>query len=132
MLIAFTVSGIPSPQGSLRHVGRGRMIYTDKLISWRKQVVKATELMAETVDVIDYPIYLRVDVRVPRPKSVKREYPLTRSSGDLDKHIRAIGDALVLGGLISDDSIILDIRASKRYSTDPGVTIYIDEIRKTD
>lgn len=130
MLIAFTVSGIPSPQGSLRHVGRGRMIYTDKLIEWRNSVIKATERMAETVDVIDYPIYVRLEVRVPRPKSVKRAYPLTRSSGDLDKHQRCIGDALVLGGLISDDSIILDWRASKRYSTDPGVTIYIDPIRE--
>lgn len=106
------------------------MIYTDKLLEWRKQVVKATELIAETVDVIDYPIYVRLEVRVPRPKSVKREYPLTRSSGDLDKHMRAIGDCLVLGGLISDDSIILDWRASKRYSLDPGVTIYIDPIKE--
>jgi Holliday junction resolvase RusA-like endonuclease len=33
----------------------------------------------------------------------------------LDKQIRAVGDALTLSGVISDDAIITDILATKRY-----------------
>lgn len=129
MTISFSVLGDPKPQGSLRHVGRGRLIYSNTLIEWRKTVIKTVELFAETLDVIDYPVYLRVDVFVPRPKAARnRAFPTKRSSGDLDKHIRTIGDCLVLGGLLTDDSLIIDIRASKRYSETPGVAITIREV----
>lgn len=133
MLIAYTVSGHPAPQGSKRHVGNGRLIEASKRLKpWRDEVIKATEKMAETIDELEGPLYIRLEFRVPRPKTVKRDYPITRSSGDLDKLVRGVLDGVDQGGLVSDDSQFIDIRASKRYSVDPGVTIYIDKIGELD
>lgn len=129
MLIAYTVSGNPAPQGSKRHVGNGRLIEASKRLKpWRDEVIRATEKMAATVEQLDGPLYIRLEFRVPRPKTVTRDYPITRSSGDIDKLVRGVLDGIDIGGLINDDSQVVDVRASKRYSVDPGVTIYIDRI----
>lgn len=132
MLIAYTVTGNPAPQGSKRHVGNGRLIEASKRLKpWRDEVIKATEKMAETIDTLEGPLYIRLEFRIPRPKTVKRDYPITRSSGDIDKLVRGVLDGIDIGGLIGDDSQVIDVRASKRYSVDPGVTIYIDRIGDT-
>lgn len=132
MLIAYTVTGNPAPQGSKRHVGNGRLIEASKRLKpWRDEVIKATEKMAETIDTLEGPLYIRLEFRIPRPKTVKRDYPITRSSGDIDKLVRGVLDGIDIGGLIGDDSQVIDVRASKRYSVDPGVTIYIDRIEDT-
>ena len=129
MLIAYTVEGHPAPQGSKRHVGNGRLIEASKRLKpWRDEVIRVTQQMADTVDQLEGPLYVRLEFRVPRPKTVTRDYPVTRSSGDLDKLIRGVFDGVQIGGLIADDSNIVDVRASKRYSSNPGVTIYIDKI----
>lgn len=129
MLIAYTVTGHPAPQGSKRHVGNGRLIEASKRLKpWRDEVIRATERMCETVDQLEGPLYIRLEFRIPRPKTVTREYPVTRSGGDLDKLVRGVLDGVDIGGLVNDDSQFIDIRASKRYSVDPGVTIYIDKI----
>ena len=128
-LIAYTVSGNPAPQGSKRHVGNGRMIEASKRLKpWRDAVIAATQEMASTVEQLEGPLTVKLEFRVPRPKTVTRSHPITRSSGDLDKLIRAVLDGITIGELIQDDSQVVNIRASKRYSVDPGVTIYIERV----
>ena len=130
--IAFTVEGHPAPQGSKRHVGNGRMVEASKRLKpWRDLVIKASAKMAETVEPLEGALYVRLEFRVPRPKTVTRAYPITRSSGDTDKLIRGVLDGIDQGGLILDDSQFVDIRASKRYSNNPGVTIYIRPVEET-
>lgn len=102
----------------MKHIGNGRMIASNdkKLKVWRQAVIDAVHqnfLDAEHVVFFDSAIKLEVAFCVERPKTVKRELPTTPY--DLDKQIRAVGDALTLSGLISDDAIITDILASKRY-----------------
>lgn len=46
-----------------------------------------------------------------RPKRPTRPYP----SLDLDKLLRALFDGLVRGGLLTDDSWIVDVTATKRW-----------------
>jgi Holliday junction resolvase RusA-like endonuclease len=53
---------------------------------------------------------------MPRPKSVVR--PLPSVKPDLDKLIRAIGDAATKAGVIQDDSQICEIVAHKVYEAD--------------
>ena len=115
---SFLVPGEPVGQGSMKHIGNGRMIASNdkKLKVWRQAIIDAVHqnfLDAEHVVFFDSAIKLEVAFCVERPKTVKREFPTTPY--DLDKQIRAIGDALTLSGLISDDAIITDILASKRY-----------------
>jgi Holliday junction resolvase RusA-like endonuclease len=102
-----------------------------RLKPWRDLVIKASAKMAETVEPLEGALYVRLEFRVPRPKTVTRAYPITRSSGDTDKLIRGVLDGIDQGGLILDDSQFVDIRASKRYSNNPGVTIYIRPVEET-
>jgi len=115
---SFAVLGEPIGQGSMKHIGGGRMIASNdkKLKPWRQAVIDAVHqrfLAIEQVPFYDQAIKLEVVFCVERPKTVKREYPTTPY--DLDKLVRAIGDALTISGVISDDAIITDILASKRY-----------------
>jgi Holliday junction resolvase RusA-like endonuclease len=48
---------------------------------------------------------------------------------DLDKLLRAIGDALTIAGVFADDSRIIEINASKSFADQrpPGVHIHLKE-----
>lgn len=130
-LVAYTVEGNPAPQGSKRHVGNGRMIEASKRLKpWRDAVIAATADMASKIEQLEGPLSVKLEFRIPRPKTVTRRYPITRSSGDLDKLIRAVLDGITIGALIQDDSQVISIRSSKRYSELPGVTIYIEKVEE--
>ena len=129
MFLAFMVEGNPVPQGSFRHIGQGRIIAANpKLNAWRQTI--ANQIAQETdVRLIEAPISLNLMFVLPRPKTVTREHPTTRSSYDVDKLIRSVCDAISLERyvqLIKDDSQIIKIQASKRYESaafKPGVQI---------
>jgi crossover junction endodeoxyribonuclease RusA len=125
------VDGSPVPQGSFRHVGNGRIIAANpKLNSWRQTI--ADQLSQKTaVRLIDESCTVQLVFTLPRPKSVpksRRSVPTTKP--DLDKLVRAVLDAISLPRyvqLLTDDSIVTDLHAAKRYSdhTPPGVRIFI-------
>lgn len=76
------------------------------------------------VSMITGPVDVMLWFFLPRPMSAKREYPAVRP--DLDKLIRAVGDALQKIA-IEDDARIVNLVAFKRYAQDegPGVAIEI-------
>lgn len=121
--VTFTVHGKPVGQGSMRHVGGGRLIHSKELTAWRETVVKA--LQAEDIDMITGPVRVSMQFTIPMLKTPTHQLPITRSSYDLDKQVRAIGDALTIARVIEDDSRITDLMASKRYGEQPGVTIHV-------
>lgn len=115
----FVVPGSPVGQGSMKHIGNGRMIASNdkKLREWRSAVVLAIQHeFVRRGDLFQFDGATKLDVRfcVDRPKTVRREFPVTPY--DLDKLIRAIGDSCTMSGVISDDAIFVDIVASKRYA----------------
>ena len=63
---------------------------------------------------------------LPRPKSVRGVIPTSKSSYDLDKLCRALGDALEGAGVLKNDSRITTWHARKRYaeadSNGPAIT----------
>lgn len=127
--VQFRVDGVPIPQGSKKAYVRGkRAVIVDdnavKLKPWRDAVSKAADLGVTFHDAV----HLTATFYMPRPKSVKREYPTTVP--DLDKLMRALGDGMKDGGLIVDDSIICDENIKKRYADgcDPGVTVTLRAI----
>lgn len=117
----FTVHGKPIGQGSMRHVGGGRLIHSAALTAWRETVVKA--LQQEDLDTITGPVGVRMTFTIPLIKKPTHHLPITRSSYDLDKLVRAIGDALTIAQVIEDDSRIVTLVAYKRYGEEPGVRI---------
>ena len=123
-MIKFLVEGTPIQQGSMRHIGHGRMIHNKavELAAWRADIASAAKL-AGCKPILD-PIAITMKFRVKRPKSVKREYPTV--APDLDKYVRSVNDGLT-GVAFADDSQVIQIIASKEYADSPGVDIEISE-----
>lgn len=104
----FAVFGLPAPQGSKRHVGAA---YADRNFG----------------DMLDGPVSIIVDFYLPRPKA---HYGTGRNAGtlkgsapvehltmpDLDKLVRAVGDALTRLAW-RDDSQIVAWHAYRHYAT---------------
>jgi crossover junction endodeoxyribonuclease RusA len=141
VILTLDVRGIPAPKGSLKHVGNGRLVEQVKAARpWMTKVRAAALDAAATCGWVHDGRAVRVTVElvVPRPKTVRRPLPVTRSSADLDKHCRAVLDALTtdkrhgLPGVLTDDSTVVDLIATKRYPSGDapfvGAHIAIQEV----
>jgi crossover junction endodeoxyribonuclease RusA len=142
----FFVAGVPQPQGSKRHVGKGRMIEAAKgLGPWREAIIWEAKRRSPwsrgyaNARNFEGPVWARFTFFFPRPKShygtgrnagiLKESAPMYHSSPpDVDKLVRAVGDALTMSGLIADDRLIVEILATKRYGEPPGVLIWLRDI----
>ncbi len=118
--LTFDIHGTAKPKGSMRHIGGGRMIEAVDNKSWRQLVMLAARQAAWTKRfpmISTGPVAVDMTVTVARPKSTKLNVrcPVTRSSGDLDKHARLILDALVDAGVMHDDSQVVELHARKTY-----------------
>lgn len=136
--LAVFVPGIPVPQGSMRgYVRGGRVALTSDnpgLRSWRADVTDA--LAKARGDQLTGAVYLGCHFLLRRPASHfgKRgllpsapEYP-TGARSDLDKLVRAIGDAATAAGVWRDDGQVVRIVATKGWAElgdGPGVEITI-------
>ena len=137
MIVHVDVLGIPAPQGSKRHVGRGILIESStKVGPWREAVVAAATNQGAANTRLDGPISLDVSFYLPRPKShfrangdLKPTAPFVQSNTpDLDKLLRSTLDALVQAAVIADDSRVQTIEARKLYATSeraPGALIML-------
>lgn len=122
----------PAPQGSKRHVGRGRLIeQSTRVKPWRAAVEEAVEtalvvrharqyggLPAGPVAALDGPLSVEIAFTVRKPASAPKTritWPTTRDSGDLDKLLRSTFDALTTAGAIADDSRIVEVTARKMH-----------------
>lgn len=124
----------PAPQGSKRHVGRGRLLEQSKRVApWRDAVHQAARAAMLTRHVLEYggrpapgadpasldgPLSLEVVFTVRKPASAPKRrvtWPTTRDSGDIDKLLRSTFDALTTGGAIADDSRVVEVVARKVF-----------------
>lgn len=133
--LTFTVTGLPAPQGSKRHIGKGIMVESSKNVKPWRQDVKFTAL-ATKPDSWDTapPMALSVVFRFQRPKShygkngLRPSAPLHATSaqlGDIEKLVRSTNDAMT-GVLFDDDRQVVSVNATKRYCTQgelPGAII---------
>lgn len=128
------VDGRPAPQGSKNAFVIGKravMVEASKhLPAWRADIILAVKkLFADSEDVSKFvePVKLKVTFYIERPKQPKYKiYP--GGKPDLDHYIRAVGDALTIGGLLADDALIVKILAEKVWcgpetKPEPGATI---------
>lgn len=130
--VTLQVYGTPKPKGSMRHVGHGRLVEQIDNADWRADV-KGEALRLLTGNGLpvplfpDGPVEVTVFLFVPKPKSApkrRRTWPVTRSSGDVDKHLRLILDALT-GITFADDSQVVHAAISKEYHPEVGATITV-------
>jgi Holliday junction resolvase RusA-like endonuclease len=134
MSVTLTVYGRPAPKGSMRSLGKGRMVESNANVTpWRAAI--CAEALAQPVRHLDGALYVRVTLTVPKPKSTRDPAPITRSSGDVDKHLRCVLDALQDADLIADDARVVSATVEKVWpgtSFDaldtPGAVITVFEV----
>lgn len=136
--VVVEVLGLPAPQGSKRHVGRGVMVESSKRVRpWREAVKQATLDVRDTSDLADrlgpaFPrgtaVAVLITFRLPRPGSHYRSgrnadqlrdgapaWPAGRP--DVDKLLRSTLDALGEAGLWHDDSQVVHAVGTKTWTT---------------
>lgn len=123
------VPGTPAPQGSKRYLGNGVMIESSKRVKpWRADIRAAA--LANFTQPYTGPIRLDLTFVMPRPKShygtgrnantIKPSAPTQHTQKpDLDKLIRAVGDALT-GVAYLDDSQVVGGAHMKRWTYGVG------------
>jgi Holliday junction resolvase RusA-like endonuclease len=122
--LVVTVYGKPVTQGSKTRTKWGiRDDNADRLRPWREAVKQAALDVVPMTGRIEGPVSVQVVFTFDRPKSAPKSrpcWPITRSSGDLDKLQRALFDALTDAGVWRDDSQVIDVRARKVHVGDDG------------
>jgi Holliday junction resolvase RusA-like endonuclease len=132
----FFVPGIPQPQGSKRGFvsANGKVSVVESATGvhpWRADVkVFAAEAMRGH-ELFTGPVRMRCDFVLKRPVSTPKRPPTPPAikKPDLDKLLRAIGDALK-GTVYAEDSLIVEIIGTKRIAEEgeqPGVTIKVSK-----
>lgn len=123
--LVIVVHGVPAPQGSKRHVGRGVMVESSKKVKpWRQDVVAAALTASEQPTVhdqvpLDGPLAARMVFTFARPRShyrTGRNAHLLRDNApgqpcsppDLSKLARSTEDALTTAGIWRDDSRVVE------------------------
>jgi crossover junction endodeoxyribonuclease RusA len=129
--LTISVEGDPASQGS-HAIMRGRIVQVNnaKLTKWRKAIMYAVQdVLPEDWQPIDEACELNVTFFMPRGSTVTRRMPSV--APDLDKLIRAVGDALTQANAITDDSRIVRISARKVYAqgVPSGASINIKPIK---
>ena len=125
----FIVPGVPAPQGSKTHKGRGVMVESSSRTKpWRSDVKFAAEEALHTLPWrAIMPMQVEATFVFKRPNShhvagdpareLKANAPKysVKRIGDLDKLCRAICDALT-GVAYDDDSQVVSLIAHRRYA----------------
>ena len=145
--IEIRVWGIPAPQGSKRHIGRGILVESSNRVApWRVDVRAAVQNQYSG-ETITGPVALCATFLFSRPQGhwgtgrnadrLKPSAPRHLTSvrhGDPDKLLRSTFDGLSQsagGGLITDDSLIVEVMANKRYVEDgelPGAYLTVTKL----
>jgi crossover junction endodeoxyribonuclease RusA len=115
--LSFHVPGKPAPQGSKRHVGRGILVESSKELGpWRERVALVAHSAMGGRSLLAGAVTVGLDFVLPRPKSApKRSTPHAVKRPDVDKLARACLDAIT-GIVFGDDSVVIDLRATKRLA----------------
>ena len=137
---SFFVPGEPITEGSTRAFTSGqRVVVTHdrgpELGQWRLKVAHAAQAAAQDAGWeprYDGPVAVTAAFFLPRPKSAKKRL-VPHVKPDLDKLIRAVGDALApykQPGVLKDDSRIVTWRATKDYDDayKSGALIYVSRV----
>jgi crossover junction endodeoxyribonuclease RusA len=140
-VITIEVRGLPAPQGSKRHVGRGIMVESSRAVGpWREAVRAETQRAMNGRPPFAGAVSVRLAFLMPRPKShyrTGRNAHLLRESAppfpagrpDGDKLERAVWDGLTMGGAYRDDGQIVQWSGGKDWGP-PGVYIEIEELEE--
>jgi Holliday junction resolvase RusA-like endonuclease len=127
MLTVF-IPGHPKPQGSKvlgqRKDGTAFMREANsKARPWRSVVIEALKPLA--TEPLGGAVRVHLHFYMPLLKKTP-QYPITRSSYDVDKLARNMLDAITQAGIIKDDSQVVSLITTKEYAERSGVQIRVE------
>lgn len=97
---------------------------------WRAAIKKVCDRkLPAGWDALDGPLEISMHFYFERGKTVTAPYPHTKTTYDVDKLARAMHDGLVDGGVLVDDSRVVDAHCFKRYcekGTEPRAVIVLN------
>ena len=144
--IKIRVNGLPAPQGSKRHLGRGILVESSKRAKPWRQDVKLDSRDQYKGETLTGPVFIEITFWLPRPQSHYRTgkyagqlkpnapvYSTSAQGGDIDKLVRCTLDGLSAkcgGTVIADDSLVVGLICEKRYVTSQegvGATISVEK-----
>lgn len=138
-----TIPHAAAPQGSKRHVGRGILVESSgRVAPYRAALAQATHEAVASATPSTWPtrepVYVWANFTCVRPASHygtgRNEYrvkdsapafPATRTTGDIDKLLRATLDAMQDGGAFVDDSQVVYAVAAKTWGSAPHVHVTV-------
>lgn len=138
MLIDITVLGRPVAKGRPRFG-----VVNGKARAWTPRTTQAWEKLASGVcravyqgKPIDFPVSVSVTAVYPRPKNLMRKKDpdgrMWRAKRpDVDNEAKAALDALVKGGILEDDALVVELMARSLWAAkreDAHVRIVITEV----
>lgn len=140
--LAFSVPGIPRPQGSKVSFGNRRMKEASAhLDSWRQAVILFARQAAGGANWRPgtRKFMVKLTFAFPRPQSHFRsvnKQPVLRDDAplfydntpDIDKLQRAVFDSLTYAAVWGDDKKAVSVEARKIYASEPGMTCVITPI----
>lgn len=145
--VEFTVHGEPQPQGSktiVQQRGRRPRVIEDnpETMPWRNAVAAAGAAAMNGRQLRSGPLRLRAVFVFPRPQAhfgtgrnagrLKPSAPVyCRTRPDVDKLLRAVGDALT-GVVFRDDAQLVIVGAEKHYGEPACAHIVVDELELED
>lgn len=132
--LTVTCAGTPVAQGSTTHYGRGRTAHTNAatLIPWRHAVIASVQQEMARVGgewPLEGPVKVAVSFHLNRPKSAPRWRLWPDKKPDLDRLVRAVGDALTQSGAIRDDAQIVLLSADKSFGQ-PGMSLMLRSLEQ--
>lgn len=131
--VSFHVEGVPAPKGSKIRTRYGMFESSKRVKPWADLVTQAAAIATDgeyLLAPLTPPYALDVWFYFERPRTSRAAHPVAPTIGDLDKLIRACGDAIVQAGLIEDDRHIIRIHAEKAWAVGekPGAIIRVTEV----
>lgn len=123
MELDFSLNITPVAKGRPRFTREGRA-YTPKKTKEFEKDLKRLLLEKVTRPYVEgLALSVTIEFMLPRPKTVKREYPIVKP--DLDNYIKAVFDAMN-GVVWHDDSQVVEVVARKEYAeSDPSIRVII-------
>jgi len=121
-MLTFTVLGVAAPKGSTKafYVAKlGRAVTTAdnrRSAPWQESVVAAAQVALDGALPLDGPVGLALSFYLPRPKSAPKRITEPAKLPDLDKLVRALGDALTAAGVWHDDAQVVRVLARKAFA----------------
>ena len=115
--------------------GRARIYMPQRYTRWKRDAVLILRSRWGHHEPIPMAVAVAVEVVLPRPQrrpssGLGREYwtaaedypaPVGGSWGDLDNYVKSALDALQEARIIRDDSLVVELTATKQAGTQPGI-----------